>query len=390
MRLFIGFCFAATALVKATPESPLDTSGVPSIVTLKPGISASSLLESIGPAQDEIVEPLVRSEWSHALNGFSAILDPILIDVLSRDPRVENIEEDGIVRSLSPVTQTNAPWGLGRLSSIPKLANQNSTALTFNYTYDSSGGAGVDIYVLDTGTRITHVEFEGRATWGAIFSGSTDADGNGHGTHCAGIVAGKTFGVAKRANIVAVKVLADSGSGSTSQVISGINWIIQATTSSARPSVVLIALGGSANTALDNAVLSLFNSGIHVVVAAGGSATTPESSSPGRVPQVITVGATTVADARAPSSNYGLGIDIYAPGTNILSAWYTSDTATATLSGTSMAAAHVAGLVAYLIGLEGNTTPAAMSDKIKDYGLPNVLSGIPSEGINYLAHNAPH
>ncbi|TEB31173.1 subtilisin-like protein [Coprinellus micaceus] len=316
MRLFIGFCFAATALVKATPESPLDT---------------------------------------------SAILDPILIDVLSRDPRVENIEEDGIVRSLSPVTQTNAPWGLGRLSSIPKLANQNSTALTFNYTYDSSGGAGVDIYVLGP-----QVEFEGRATWGAIFSGSTFviygapyADGNGHGTHCAGIVAGKTFGVAKRANIVAVKVLADSG-------ISGINWIIQATTSSARP----------ANTALDNAVLSLVNSGIHVVVAAGGSATTPESSSPGRVPQVITVGATTVADARAPSSNYGLGIDIYAPGTNILSAWYTSDTATATLSGTSMAAAHVAGLVAYLIGLEGNTTPAAMSDKIKDYGLPNVLSGI--------------
>ncbi|TEB20727.1 subtilisin-like protein [Coprinellus micaceus] len=212
----------------------------------------------------------------------------------------------------------------------------------------------------------------------------------------AGIVAGKTFGVAKRANIVAVKVLADSGSGSTSQVISGINWIIQANYLE-RAAVCGINCSRRECKYGSRQRCSLFGStpGSTLLSPLVGPATTPESSSPGRVPQVITVGATTVADARAPSSNYGLGIDIYAPGTNILSAWYTSDTVAA-YEGYGYAVWDFNGCCSRRRSCRvpnragGEHTPAAMSDKIKDYGLPNVLSGIPSEGINYLAHNAPH
>lgn len=349
------------------------------IVTLKQSSSTSSTILSSLRTANSIA---ITHEWKHALNGFAAKLDPASLNALLNDPAVESVVPDGTVYAFASVVQTNAPWNLARLSTVRPLPSP-----VYNYTYDSSGGNGVDIYILDSGVRITHNEFEGRARWGATFGGYPDADGHGHGTHCAGTAAGKTYGVAKSASIVAVRVLNDQGSASVSNIISAINYIIQSASSTGRPSVVLIALGGSANNALDNAVVSMINAGIHVVVAAGGSNSPVDSISPARVPGAITVGASTISDSRSPFSNYGTAVDLYAPGVNIESAWNTADDATNILSGTSMAAALVAGLVAYIIGLEGNLPPSAMEAKLKDWSLIGVLSDIPAGSNNYLAHN---
>ncbi|EAU82204.2 hypothetical protein CC1G_10606 [Coprinopsis cinerea okayama7 len=331
------------------------------IVTLKDGASTERLLDTVSERRTSVQNVQV---WNDALNGFAADLSEDEVFTLRQSGDVIDIEEDGIVHALASVTH----------------------ALNFRYTYDSSGGAGVDIYVLDTGVRLTHVEFEGRARSGAVFGGYAPTDGQGHGTHCAGTAAGRNVGVAKKANIVSVRVLSDSGSGSVSNVVSGINWIYTAATTSGRPAVVLIALGGGASSAVDNAVTALTNAGIHVVAAAGGSNTGTENTSPARVPSVITVGATAITDARSSFSNYGPGIDIFAPGQSVYSAWHTSDTAYQTLSGTSMAAAHVAGAIAYLIGLEGNVSPAAMEAKLKARANQGVLTGIPAGTSNLLVY----
>ncbi|KAG2002971.1 serine protease [Coprinopsis cinerea AmutBmut pab1-1] len=345
------------------------------IVTLKDGASTERLLDTVSERRTSVQNVQV---WNDALNGFAADLSEDEVFTLRQSGDVIDIEEDGIVHALASVTQHNATWGTARLSSRTPLLSRDPTALNFRYTYDSSGGAGVDIYVLGPGVRLTHVEFEGRARSGAVFGGYAPTDGQGHGTHCAGTAAGRNVGVAKKANIVSVRVLSDSGSGSVSNVVSGINWIYTAATTSGRPAVVLIALGGGASSAVDNAVTALTNAGIHVVAAAGGSNTGTENTSPARVPSVITVGATAITDARSSFSNYGPGIDIFAPGQSVYSAWHTSDTAYQTLSGTSMAAAHVAGAIAYLIGLEGNVSPAAMEAKLKARANQGVLTGIPA------------
>ncbi|TFK21512.1 subtilisin-like protein [Coprinopsis marcescibilis] len=352
------------------------------IVTLKDGASGSRISSSLSSVRKSGVVEV----WDNVFNGFAADLSESDLKALKDSPDVLDIEEDGVVHAFSPVTQTNAPWGLARISSNTPLTGNPATS-TFRFTYDSTAGAGVDIYIFGTGVRTTHVEFGGRARFGAVFSGTVAADGHGHGTHCAGIAAGTNVGVAKRANVVAVKVLSDSGSSSVSTLISGINWIAGTVAASGRPSVVLMALGGGASTALDSAVVSLTNAGIHVVVAAGGSNQGVENTSPARVPSVITVGAITFTDSRTSFSNYGAGIDVYAPGQNINSSWATSDTAYNTLSGTSMAAAYVTGVVAYLLGLLGNLSPAAMEAKVKELALKGILTGIPS-GTNALIHIA--
>ncbi|PSS34005.1 hypothetical protein PHLCEN_2v1909 [Hermanssonia centrifuga] len=186
-----------------------------------------------------------------------------------------------------------------------------------------------------------------------------------------GTAAGSQFGVAKGANLIAVKVLSDSG-------VSGLNWVATQARSSGRPSIATMSLGGGASTSLDNAVAS---------VAAGNSNVDAGTTSPARAPSANTIGATTIADARASFSNFGSVVDLWAPGQNVISAWIGSTTATNNISGTSMATPHVAGLIAYLIGRDGNSSPAAMSTTLKNASVKNAISGIPSGTINDLARN---
>ncbi|RDB29494.1 Cuticle-degrading protease [Hypsizygus marmoreus] len=370
--------FAAPSPLRTVEKFNGGTSGR-YIVKVKDGVSRAALFKQLN------VNPTVSHDWK-IVNGFAGKLDDATLNALRASPDVEYISEDGIMHTL--VTQTNAPWGLSRLSSTAKLTNQSPSALTFSYTYAASAGAGVDVYVVDTGVYTAHSQFGGRARWGATYGGYANADGNGHGTHCAGTVAGSQFGVAKSASIIAVKVLSDGGSGSVADIVSGLNYVLTSARASGRPSIVSMSLGGGASTALDNAVTSLTNAGIHVVVAAGNSNTDAGSTSPARAPSAITVGASTIADARASFSNYGSVVDIFAPGQNVISSWIGSTTATNNISGTSMATPHVAGLVAYLIGTRGNTTPAAMSTLLKSLAVKSALTGLPSGTANNLAHLA--
>ncbi|KAH6908932.1 peptidase S8/S53 domain-containing protein [Coprinopsis sp. MPI-PUGE-AT-0042] len=379
--IYLALCFVGQALV-VNAEAGSASKGY--IVTLKDSVSKGAALSKLQAARraSRVVDTKIQ-EWDHAIHGFATQLTDSEVTALRQSSGVVDIEEDGIVHAYA--TQTNAPWGIARLSSKTPLPSQNTAALNYTFIYDNPAGGGVDIYVLDTGVRATHQEFDTRVITAPPFVGSSPVDGNGHGTHIAGTAAGSRVGVAKAATIISVKVLSDSGSGTVSGIISGINWVSSTAQSSKRPAVVLLALGGGVSTALDNAVAALTSSGIHVVVAAGGSNTGAENSSPGRVPSVILVGATTIADARASFSNYGPLIDVFAPGVSIYSSWSTSDTAYNTLSGSSMAAAHVAGVVAYLIGREGNVSPVAMEAKIRQRALNGALSGIPSGTANLLA-----
>ncbi|PPQ67557.1 hypothetical protein CVT24_002837 [Panaeolus cyanescens] len=323
-------------------------------------------------------------EWD-IVNGFAADLDEATLNELRASKDVELIAEDGIMEAFA--TQTNAPWGLQRISQRARLSSTSTTALTYTYSYDDSAGRGVDIYIVDTGIYTSHSDFGGRARWGASFNNLGNSDGHGHGTHCAGTAAGTRYGVAKGANLIAVKVLSDSGSGATSGIVSGLNWVLSQARASGRPSVVSMSLGGSTATTLDNAVASLTSAGIHVVAAAGNSNTNAANTSPARAPSAITVGASTIGDVRSSFSNYGAVVDVFAPGTGVTSAWIGSTSATNNISGTSMAAPHIAGLVAYLIGKDGNVSPAAMETKIKSLSTKSALTSIPSGTVNNLAFN---
>jgi len=334
-----------------------------------------------------------RREWANKLKatqlaiieGIAAPLDEETLNTLRASDDVESIVEDGIMHTTA--TQTNAPWGLGRISQTGRLSSQSTTALTYTYTYDDSAGRGVDIYIADTGVLTTHNQFGGRARWGASFVGGT-TDGNGHGTHCAGTAAGSQFGVAKSANIIAVQVLSAGGSGSISGIVSGLDYVRQQAAASGRPSIVSMSLGGSGNTALDNAITSLTNAGVHAVVAAGNSNANVSGFSPARAPSAITVGASTIADAKASYSNFGALVDVWAPGSNVISSWIGSNTATNSISGTSMATPHVAGLAAVIISKEGNSSPAALSNRLKALAVNGVLSGVPSGTVNNLVQRA--
>ncbi|MBF5033382.1 MULTISPECIES: S8 family peptidase [Micromonospora] len=300
----------------------------------------------------------VGTVWSSALTGYSAKMTPAQARRLAADPSVAYVEQDRVMTTQG--TQTGATWGLDRI-------DQRNLPLNSTFTYPNTA-SNVRAYIIDTGIRTTHSDFGGRATWGTNTVDTNNTDCNGHGTHVAGTVGGTKYGVAKGVRLVAVKVLNCSGSGTTAGVISGVNWV---TSNAVKPAVANMSLGGGASTTLDNAVANSINSGITYALAAGNSSANACNSSPARVASAITVGATTSTDARASYSNYGSCVDIFAPGSSITSAWRTSDTATNTISGTSMASPHVAGAAALVLSANTSYTPA----QVASYLTSNATTG---------------
>lgn len=309
--------------------------------------------------------------------GYQIQADSDTIDEIAASDDVDYIEKDAKMYATSLTSQTGATWGLGRIS--------HEDPGTTTYIYDSTAGSGVTVYVVDTGIYVGHNQFGGRASWGTNFvSGSADTDENGHGTHCSGTIAGSTYGVAKKANLVAVKVLDADGSGSNSGVISGIQWVGENCDGDC---VLSMSLGGSKSTALNSAVSSTVGDGVTVVVAAGNDGEDASNSSPASVAVAITVGAINSNDAKPSWSNYGSILDVFAPGVDVLSSWIGSKTATNTISGTSMATPHVAGLAAYLIALEGLTTPAKVQARIKALATSGDVTSAGSGSPNLIAYN---
>jgi len=281
-------------------------------------------------------------------------------------PNVRYVEADQEVHLVEDsVTQHNLPTGLWGLSRVDER-DQLETPST--YSYYASAGAAVVAYVIDTGILATHVDIAGRASYGISFiSGEPDADQNGHGTHVAGTILGTQHGLAKKATVVGVKVLSAGGSGSWAGVVSGIDWVTKQHTDRGRDarSVANMSLGGGKTPTVDTAVENSVAAGVNHVVAAGNSAADACNSSPSGVLSAISVGATDSTDARASFSNFGQCVDVFAPGVSILSAWIGSNTATNTISGTSMASPHVAGAVAVYLGhllADGNPTPPTPND----------------------------
>ncbi|MGI5471488.1 S8 family serine peptidase [Streptomyces sp. CA-132043] len=313
----------------------------------------------------------VKRTYSSAIDGFSATgLNETEAKRLAADPAVDKVVQNK--KFSIDGTQDNPPsWGLDRI-------DQEDTAGDKKYTYPDSAGEGVTAYVIDTGVRTTHKDFEGRASSGfdAVDNDDDANDGNGHGTHVAGTIAGAAHGVAKKAKIVAVRVLDDQGSGTTEQVVAGIDWV---TKNHKGPSVANMSLGGGADEALDTAVQKAVESGVTFGVAAGNESTDAGQGSPSRVKEAITVAASDKDDKQAEYSNYGSVVDIYAPGTDITSDWNEGDDATNTISGTSMATPHVVGAAAVYLAGHQDAKPADVAKALTDGATPDKISN-PGEG----------
>jgi aqualysin 1 len=316
----------------------------------------------------------VKHVYAHALRGFSAEMSEDDALALADDPRVAYVEEDSEVEIVT--TQTSPPsWGLDRI-------DETALPLSGSYTY-TNNGSGVNAYVIDTGIRTTHSQFGTRASvaFDAVGDGRNGQDCNGHGTHVSGTIGGSTFGVAKAVRLFAVRVLNCQGSGTNSGVIAGVNWV---TAHHISPAVANMSLGGGVSTALDSAVTNSINSGVTYAIAAGNSNTNAANSSPARVGAAITVGSSTQSDARSSFSNFGSVVDIFAPGSGITSAWATSNTATNTISGTSMATPHVAGVAARYLQTHTTASAATVRNAIVAAANLNRLSGIPTGTANRL------
>jgi len=318
--------------------------------------------------------------YQNALRGFVVRADDKSLARLLADPRVAYVEEDGLV-SIN-ATQNNATWGLDRV-------DQRNLPLNHTYVYDTTA-SGVHAYVIDTGVLGSHSQFTNRMGNGysAISDGRGTSDCNGHGTHVAGTVGGSTYGVAKGVTIHPVRVLGCDGTGSFSGIVQGIDWVAS---NHVKPAVANMSLGGGANQATDDAVQRLHNSGVTVVVAAGNDGQNACNYSPARAPSAITVGSTNNQDGRSifsvGSSNFGSCLDIFAPGSSITSAWHTSSTATNSISGTSMASPHVAGVAALYLANNPNATPTQVRNAIVNNATSNKVTDARSGSPNLLLYS---
>jgi subtilisin family serine protease len=328
-----------------------------------------------------------EKRFSNAINALSVKVKHSDVSRLRNDPNVLSIELDQPMYALD--TQSPTPsWGLDRI---------DQTALPLNSTFTATAkGVGVDAYIVDTGIYSTHSEFIGRLASGftAIVDGNGTNDCNGHGTHVAGTTAGTTYGIAKSATLIPVRVLSCTGSGSTSGVIAGLDWIV-ANHVAGKPAVANLSLGGGASTALDTAVQNVINDGVVMAVAAGNDGLNACNYSPARAVNAVTVGATgafytgETTDTRSGYSNFGTCLDIFAPGSNIVSSWMGGTTTTNTISGTSMATPHVAGVAAVLFGRYPTSTPAQIAAMLRNSATPNVVISAGTGSPNYLLYLDP-
>ncbi|MFJ8994734.1 S8 family peptidase [Streptomyces sp. NPDC102279] len=342
------------------------------IVTLKGSTRAPS---AAGTDVAETYGARISHTYVTALNGFAVRVDERRARRLAADPRVASVVQDTRV-ALEGARKDPLPWGLDRI-------DQRNRALDGRYTVPGPAGAGVTAYIIDTGIRVTHQDFGGRASYGWDFvdNDRTARDGNGHGTHVAATVVGSRNGVARKAKVVAVRVLDDRGAGTTAQVIAGIDWV---TLHARKPAVANLSLGGYGNAQLDAAVRNSIASGVTYTVAAGNDGRPAARYSPARVAQALTVGASDRSDARARFSNTGPAVDLFAPGVAITSASYTSDTGKVAYSGTSMASPHVAGAAALYLSRHPRAAPAQVAKALVKQAVPGKLSGVGPGSPNKL------
>lgn len=379
---------AATHLAYAAPNllnSAIDSSQAKGIIKNQYIVI---LNKDIGPAKDfaqNIAKQhggRILQSYDSALKGFAIYLPDTagtaFIEAMKKNPQVLSVENDTVV-NIDATTQTNPDWGLDRI-------DQKALPLNSTYSY-SQTGSGTTAYIVDTGILSTHQEFSGRVLSGytAISDGNGTTDCNGHGTHVAETVGGTTYGVAKNVKLVPVRILGCDGSGASSNVIAGLDWILK---NGSKPAVVNMSLGGAASSSLDSAVENLYNNGYVMVVAAGNSNTDACTSSPARTSNAITVAATDNTDTRASYSNYGSCVDIFAPGSQINSSWIGSNTATKVLNGTSMATPHVAGVVAELLQSTPTATPQTITSNLLNQATSDVVKN-PSGSPNRLLYKSP-
>ncbi|WP_394205267.1 S8 family serine peptidase [Shewanella waksmanii] len=364
---------------KAIKDNYIVVFNTPSVLNLNNSLAISEFAVQQSRALSNKYDVEVKRHFGNTLNGVLVKADKIQLKSLMQDSSIKYIEQDQMMY-VRPLVATNADqvsptWGLDRV-------DQRNLPLDNNYHYDFDG-SGVTAYVIDTGVLNTHSEFGGRSSSGYDFidNDSNATDCNGHGTHVAGTIGGATYGVAKNVNIVGVRVLGCSGSGSNSGVIAGINWVKN---NASGPSVANMSLGGGASQATDDAVNAAVAAGITFVVAAGNDNSNACNYSPARASDALTVGSTTNSDSRSSFSNYGSCLDIYAPGSSITSAWYNSNNATNTISGTSMAAPHVAGVAALYLDETPSSSPSQIESKLITQSTSNKVTDAKSGSPNKL------
>ncbi len=369
----------ATRAAEAATMAPVADEVIPGqyivVLSEQPAAQARAAADALTSLTADLPADAVSHTYEAALTGFAAKLTADEAAALEADPRVAYVEPDRMAYTTGSGSQSGATWGIDRIDA--------RSGRDGSYSWDASG-EGVTAYVIDSGIRISHSQFGGRASYGRDLYDNDDiaSDCTGHGTHVAGTVGGSTYGVAKDVDLVAVRVFGCGPSAPFSVIIAGVNWTISNAT---LPAVANMSLGGGGYSPLDSAVRNLINAGVQVSISAGnGYGRNACNNSPARVGEAITVGSTTTSDRRAAHSNVGSCIDLFAPGENITSAWYTGDFAAAISTGTSMAAPHVAGVAALYLEDNPNASPQEVRDAIFDASTKNAVTSSNSANNHLL------